>query len=92
MKRQLSLLFIFGALFTFLGGFGAFWRFCTLMASEYYLLMGEQSLDPKVAQDALKQSIALNAHTPRTHLSLARAYYQGHWYTGAVLEGQKAFV
>lgn len=91
MKRQLTLLLILGALFTFLGGFGAFWRFCTLMASEYYLLKGEQSLDPGLAQDALKQSIALNGHSARSHLSLARAYYQGRWYTGAVLEGQKAF-
>jgi len=91
MKRQLALLLILGALFTFLGGFRAFWRFCTLMASENYLLQGEQAVAPGLAQEALKPSIALNAHSARAHLSLARAYYQGRWYTGAVAEGHKAF-
>jgi tetratricopeptide (TPR) repeat protein len=90
-QREIALLLVLGALFTFLGGFGAFWRFCTLMASEYYLLQGEQALDPSQAQSALKQSIALNARSARSHLSLARAYYQGRWYAGAIVEGQKAF-
>lgn len=91
MRRELVLLLVLGALFTFLGGFGAFSRFCTLMASEYYLLQGESALEPRQAEIALKQSIALNAHSPRTHLSLARAYFEGRWYAGAVIEGQKAF-
>lgn len=91
VQRRLVLLLILGAIFTFLGGFGAFWRFCTLMASEYYLLQGENALDPEQAQSALKLSISLNVHSGRAHLSLARTYYQGRWYVGAVVEGQKAF-
>ncbi|MBW4699544.1 MAG: hypothetical protein KME03_16930 [Aphanocapsa lilacina HA4352-LM1] len=90
-RRQWVQLLVLGAIFTLLGGFGAFARFGTQMLGEYYLLTGETAPQTLDGQRALRQAAALRPDWARPHLSLSQAFYSDDWYEGAIREANRAF-
>ncbi|MBC8121276.1 MAG: hypothetical protein H7Y22_05485 [Gemmatimonadaceae bacterium] len=88
---QVVILLVLGAIFTFLGGFGASVRFATQVLAEYYLSSGETAADTIEGQKHLLQATQLQPTWVRPHLSLAQAYYNDSWYGGAIDEARRAF-
>lgn len=88
---QVVVLLVLGAIFTFLGGFGASVRFATQVVAEYYLSSGETAADTIQGQNHLLQAVQSQPTWARPHLSLAQAYYNDNWYEGAIDEARRAF-